>query len=137
MKKILLSPIAVLVTVLALCSSLIACKEQPKVSFETLEAQRQTAIDNSSFNATIYRNNYNPDLKIKARGDSSIKDTCPQGDGWATIDLIDNSGNKVVELKCSTVSSTIACSTTEDFQKRFTDGRCDETLPMPLPKAFK
>jgi len=134
MKKMFLSPIVVVLTIAALCSG---CQEQPKVSFETLEAQRQTAIDNSSFNATIYRNTYNPDLKIKARGDSSIKDTCPQGDGWATIDLINDSGEKIVELKCSTVSSTIACATTADFQKRFTDGKCDDTLPMPLPKAFK
>lgn len=130
MKKTNLSIIfAVLATTIAGCNE--------KASFQTLEANRQTAIDNSTFNANVYRNAYHPDLLIKSRGDSSIKEDCPTGDGWATIDLIDQGGKKMVELKCSTVSASIACLSTPDFQKRYQDGKCDESLPMPLPKAVK
>lgn len=116
---------------------LIACNQQ-EVSFETLETQRQTAIDNSTFNAQTYRAAYAPSLKIKSRGDSSIKDGCPTGDGWATIDLLSaETGAKIQELKCSTVSATIGCMLTTDFNTRYTDGKCDSSIPFPLPKAVK
>lgn len=130
MRKLLLP--AALAAVLALS----ACSD--KVSFETVEAQRATAIDNSGFNAQVYRNAYHPQLVIKARGDSSIDADCPQGDGWATIDLLDQkTGVKQVELKCSTYSASIACMSVEDFQKRYTDGKCDADIPMPIPHVVK
>lgn len=107
-------------------------------SFETVEAQRHTAIDNSGFNAQIYRNAYYPQLLIKARGDSTISEKCAQGDGWATIDLLEpKTGVLQVELKCSTYSDAIACLSTPDFQKRYTDGKCDDTIPVPIPHVVK
>lgn len=114
-----------------------ACSKN-EYSFETVEAQRQTAIDNSGFNAQIYRNSYHPQLVIKARGDSTIDGACPTGDGWATIDLLDSkTGIAEVVIKCSTYSGSIACLSSEDFQKRYTDGKCDATIPMPIPHVVK
>ncbi len=121
---------------LASIMSLSACGD--KVSFDTVEAQRSTAIDNSGFNAQIYRNAYKPDLVIKARGDSTIDAKCPQGDGWATIDLLNKQTGGIVEvIKCSTYSASIACMNVEDFQKRYTDGKCDADIPMPIPHVVK
>lgn len=131
MKKIL----TLIIPCLALLVS--AC-DIDKVSFETLEAQRAMAIANSGFNAQAYRDAYAPTLKIKSRGDSSITEKCPHGDGWATIDLLDpETGAKKLELKCSTVSATIACMPTYEFLTRYTEGKCDKSLPLPLPTIVK
>ena len=116
--------------------SLSACKEKV-VSFDTLEAARSTANDNSKFNAVKYKTENQPDSIVKMRGDSSQKNNCPQGDGWATIDLLNSTGQKIVTLKCSTYSFNLGCYTKKDFDSRSyaqEDGKCNEAVPFPLPK---
>lgn len=126
-----------LLVITGLILLLIGCAAEDDVAFQTYEEQRQTAVANADWNANIYRNTYHKDLKIKSRGDSSIKNGCATGDGWATVDLLTTNGVKAVELKCSTVSSSIACMTTEDFQTRYKDNTCDKELPFPLPKIVQ
>lgn len=116
---------------------------QEKVSWDTQEAARQQALDNSQFNANVFRNATYPNHTLKMRGDSTIGPDCKYGDGWATVDLIPNDGTpgNTIKLKCSTVSSTIGCMTDKDFKDRpqyaNQDGHCNNELPFPLPKILK
>jgi hypothetical protein len=106
-------------------------------SFDVLEQQRSIASENAKFNAVRYRAEYWPTATIYSRGDSTQSKTCPQGDGWASIDLLEQ-GKVVAELKCSTVSGNIACMTGKDFKARAQyaeqDGKCNGELPYPLKK---
>lgn len=76
---------------------------------------------------------------ILARGDSSQQIDCPQGDGWASVDLIDpNTKQPVQKLKCSTVSVNIGCIKEDDFKSRpvyaSQENKCNYTLPKNLKK---
>jgi hypothetical protein len=118
-----------------------SCSKQ-KHSFETQEEARRLARENSEFNAQTYRvSNANVQgLRMVLRGDSSINEECPQGDGWATIDFIDDATNKTITVKCSTVSDTIGCVEKKDFDSRSyakEDGACNDKIPFPLPKIKK
>jgi hypothetical protein len=118
---------------------LTACGE--KASFATLEDSRKQALINAEYNAKKFRssNKKYSGHHILMRGDSSIKPDCPQGDGWASIDLEASNGSKV-SLKCSTVSGTLGCWTKKDFSSRSyanQEGQCDTNLPHPLPKIAK
>lgn len=118
------------------------CKEET-VSFDVTESARKQANENSLFNAQVFRSKH-PNLVeyyISARGDSSQNNTCPQGDGWATTDLIEPTTNKTLVIKCSTVSESIGCMTEEDFRSRESyssqDGTCNNQIPFPIPKIQK
>lgn len=126
--------------------ALSGCGEKPKSSWGEIEAARQQAIENSEFNAKSFRNAYDPNMTIMSRGDSSISPSCPQGDGWATVDLVpaDGTQGKKQVIKCSTVSHVIGsqgCMTEDDFKKRADyanqDGHCNPDIPYPLPKLLK
>jgi hypothetical protein len=123
-------------SILAAALALTACG-QKEVSWNELESQRNIAAENAKFNAVSYRAQYFPAAQIVSRGDSTQAASCPQGDGWASIDLVVN-GGIVAKLKCSTVSSNIACMTDADFKARpqyaGQDGKCSSQLPYPLPK---
>ena len=85
-----------------------------------LETARDVANANSRFNATKWRgeNGYET-AAILARGDSSQQPSCPQGDGWASVDLLDPKTKAVVKpLKCSTYSANVGCIPAEDFRAR-------------------
>ena len=131
MKKVF---VGIIVLLLAACSG-------EKASFETQEQARQTVMENAEFNARVYRDANTPLLKIKMRGDSTISPACITGDGWATIDLVNDSGTTLSKLKCSTVSGTIGCMTETDFKERADyakqDGTCNKEIPFPLPKIVK
>lgn len=122
---------------------LVACGAKD-VSFDTLETARSQGKANAEFNAKMWRaqlKNYAED-SILSRGDSSQTPTCPQGDGWATLDLIAPAGNRRLTLKCSTVSSNVGCRESSDFkQSPFAneDGQCQPTtkVPHPLPNIAK
>lgn len=125
----------------AIASIVIGCGGE-KISWETQEAARQQALDNSDFNAKVFRNANYPKFTIKLRGDSTIGTHCKWGDGWATVDLVPADGTAGdIKLKCSTVSSTIGCLTDEDFKERpqyaNQDGECNKELPYPLPKIMR
>lgn len=120
--------------------AMMGCEGNKKVSFDTLELQRAVANDNSQFNAQKWRaeNGYEK-LNILARGDSSQQANCPQGDGWATVDLIDPlTKQPQLRLKCSTVSANLGCWKEEDFKARSVlssqENSCNTTLPENLKK---
>jgi hypothetical protein len=130
MKKfILLSVVAAAMT---------ACGKQ-EVSFDTLETQRSIANDNSRYNAQKWRaeNGFEKN-NILARGDSTQQAPCPQGDGWASVDLIDAKTKAVeVKLKCSTVSGNLGCYKDEDFKARAVLAKQENTCNNEIPKTLK
>jgi hypothetical protein len=120
----------------ALC--LTACGED-KVSFDTLELQRQIANDNSRYNAQKWRaENGFEVMNILTRGDSTQQANCPQGDGWASVDLIDAKTKAVqIQLKCSTVSGAVGCYKAEDFKARSVLARQENSCNAEIPKQLK
>lgn len=110
-----------------------------KVSFETAEESRKAARENSGFLVRAFRAEAKlEDFDIMLRGDSSITAECPQGDGWASIDLINRKSGETIKMKCSTVSAGMGCMTDTDFKQRKEyanqDGSCNKDIPFPLPK---
>ena len=135
MKKILLiASVAALVT---------ACGKN-EVSFNSLEEAKGTARENAMWNAQKYRQE-NVLLKgwdIISRGDSTQENACPQGDGWATMEFVNPDKNRIVKVKCSTVSANTGCLEDADFKSKpfaSDDGHCQATnkVPYPLPKIAK
>lgn len=122
---------------------LAACGKQ-EVSFNSLEEAKGTARENAMFNAQRYRqeNVLYKGWDIIGRGDSTQDNACPQGDGWATMEFVNPSKDKLVKVKCSTVSGNTGCLEDADFKtKPFAadDGHCQATtkVPYPLPKIAK
>lgn len=117
---------------------LTACGED-KVSFDTLETQRAVANDNSRYNAQKWRaENGHESLNILSRGDSTQQATCPQGDGWASVDLINSQTKQPqVKLKCSTVSGNLGCYKDEDFKARAVLAKQENTCNAEIPKTLK
>lgn len=132
-----------LVSVLVLfvgISLLAACGEE--VSFHTQEQNRNIAIDNANYNMKAFRRTsieYD-DWAIKMAGDSTISHKCAQGDGWASLELINRADHKKrVKVKCSTVSSSKGCMLQTEFNGKSyadEDGVCNTKLPNPLPKIL-
>jgi len=126
------------ITAIFAAVTLAACGKQ-EVSFDTLETQRSIANDNSRYNAQKWRaeNGYET-LNILARGDSTQQANCPQGDGWASVDLIDAKSKAVMEkLKCSTVSGNLGCYKDVDFKARAVLAKQENTCNMDIPKTLK
>jgi hypothetical protein len=127
-----------LVLAFAVMALVVGCEKTPEVSFATQEAARAQVLENAQFNANKWRNEYAAGAKIMMRGDSTISAKCITGDGWVTVDLLNDSGESYKKLKCSSVSGTIGCMTAEDFKARgdysSQDGQCNTALPFPLPK---
>ena len=115
------------------------------VSFDTLETNRGNAKENAAYNAQKFRADspQYANFAIEAQGDSTQSPDCPQGDGWASVRLVDKTNPAIkVALKCSTVSGTIGCVLASDFEKKAyaaEDGRCQavEKVPFPIPKIAK
>ncbi|RKZ86316.1 MAG: hypothetical protein DRQ39_05885 [Gammaproteobacteria bacterium] len=108
------------------------------VSMATAEEQRAIARDNSMLVAKkfISENPMYNAFKVIPNGDSTISRKCPQGDGWASLKLIDTK-NRTVKIKCSTYSIGIGCMTADDFSKKQyaqQDGSCNSDITYPLPK---
>lgn len=134
MKKIITAFLAAIFTIL-----LAACGGD-KVSFDTLETQRSVANENSKYNAQKWRaENGHEAFGILSRGDSTQQANCPQGDGWASVDLTHpQTKQPVVKLKCSTVSGNVGCVKDEDFKARAVlssqENRCNAEIPKTLKK---
>ena len=123
---------------LALALTLTACGKQD-ASFDTVETQRSVANDNSKYNAQKWRaENGFADLNILSRGDSTQQPNCAQGDGWASVDLI-NAKSKAVEvqLKCSTVSGNLGCYLAKDFKERAVLAKQENTCNTGIPETLK
>ncbi len=127
----------------AVLLALVACSKD--VPFDTLETSRKQAKENAEFNARAWRSQLPAmaELSLITRGDSTQAPACPQGDGWATIDVVDPKTAAVrVKLKCSTVSDSVGCRADADFKSSpfaNEDGLCQSTdeVPHPLPKIAK
>lgn len=129
-----------------LAIALTGCGKPDTVAFNTLEDARAQARANAEFNAAAYRSE-NPrmqGLKIVGHGDSTQTNICPQGDGWASISIMNVDKEKATvekyKVKCSTVSASLGCYLESDFQtKPFAkqENSCDTSLPFPLPKIAK
>lgn len=128
---------------LAVAATLPACSGDKKASFSALEDARSMAKANAEWNATAWRANGGYEaFDIISRGDSSQVPECPQGDGWASVDLIAKDKKQTIQLKCSTVSPNIGCLTNPDFKTKpyaQEDGKCQppSKVPYPLPKIGK
>lgn len=129
---------------IATLAALTACGNND-VSFDTLETARKQSKENAEFNAKAWRAQTPTyaQLSLISRGDSTQTPSCPQGDGWASIDLVDpNNPKSKVSLKCSTVSDSIGCRESNDFKSSpfaNDDGTCQATnkVPHPIPKIAK
>jgi hypothetical protein len=131
--------------------ALSGCGKEESVSFNTLESARAQGLENAVTNAKAYvrENPRMAGMDVVGHVDSTQTATCPQGDGWASLSVMKedktrievNSGKTVMEkykIKCSTVSANLGCYLEEDFKsKSFAaqEGKCDATLPFPLPKV--
>ena len=133
-KALLLLPIIGATVVLS------GCKDE--VSFDALEAARSTVNANAHYNATKFRaENGHSELGLLVRGDSSQQNSCPQGDGWASVDLVDaKTKQPMYKLKCSTVSPNVGCMYEQDFKSRTQyssqENKCNDTLPK-VPKKIE
>ena len=110
-----------------------------EVSFDTLETQRSIANDNSRYNAQKWRaDNGFEALNILSRGDSTQQAACPQGDGWASVDLIDpRTKQPQVKLKCSTVSGNLGCYIDSDFKARAVLAKQENSCNSEIPRTLK
>lgn len=125
------------VVIAVMAIMLTACGKD--VSFDTLETQRSIANDNSRYNAQKWRaENGFEKLGILGRGDSTQQANCPQGDGWASVDLIDpQTKAPQVKLKCSTVSGNLGCYKDEDFKARAVLAKQENSCNDDIPKTLK
>lgn len=121
---------------LFLCLAVSACSD--KASHNTVETARGIASENAIFSAQKYRSSAHADWAIVPRGDSTQSRECPQGDGWASIDLMSPDRTRTLKLKCSTYSAGIGCLTAEDFNSRAnlagSENKCSGEVPFPIPK---
>ena len=122
-----------------------ACKGGNKTaSGEELEQQRGVASENASSNASIFLAKspvYNG-WKIAGNAiDSSQNRSCPSGDGWATVSIIDPTLSNQRKIVCSTYSLTLGCQTEQDFNARqglvIQKDTCNAEVPYPLKKVLK
>ena len=132
-----------LLTIIAVAATLTACGKS-EVSFASLEEAKGTARENALWNAQKYRqeNIFYKGWDIVGRGDSSQENSCPQGDGWATMEFVNPNKDRLVKVKCSTVSANTGCLEDSDFKSKpfaSDDGHCQATnkVPYPLPKIAK
>lgn len=130
------------IILISLAALIAACGKE--VGFETLETARTQARDNAEFNVRKWRADTKvaADLDIMSRGDSTQSPDCPQGDGWASVKLVNKDGQEQASLKCSTVSASVGCLLEQDFRKSpysNDDGSCQPMakVPHPLPKIAK
>jgi hypothetical protein len=134
-----------IVTLISLAAAVFLAACSKDVSFDTLETARKQAKENAEYNARAWRSQLPAmaEQSLISRGDSSQTPDCPQGDGWASIDVVNPKNAAVVaKLKCSTVSDSVGCRVDADFKASpyaNEDGRCQPTtkVPHPLPKIAK
>ena len=107
---------------------------------DLLEQQRSTALDNALKNAAGYfamNPRFDSTWKTVGHTDDQINPACPQGSGWAWVNIMHVEG-KTVEKKriwCSTSSASLGCYIEDDFLKgpnAKQAAACDSNLPHPL-----
>lgn len=156
MKKILLA--------LAIAISLTACGKQPEAPptveqqrqanlakaednrklQDMLETQRSTALENASKNAATYfqmNPRFDSTWSRIPHTDDQITAACPQGSGWAWVNIMKVEGKDVQKNKiwCSTSSRSLGCYIDADFVKgpHASEAQgCNTNLNYPLA-SFK
>lgn len=141
MKRIALAFMAAL----SLTLTMAACSGD-KTTPQRLEEARQTAKDNATMNAQLYRAanpRFTGDYSIVSRSDDGQNPDCPQGDGWAQVSIMKVEGKTVdkTSLMCSTYSTNVGCYREEDFNKlpnlAKQNSGCNKDVPFPLPVLQK
>ncbi len=105
-----------------------------------LEQQRSTALSNAQANASAYfaaNPRFDSSWKIMPHTDDYIGPACPQGSGWAWVNImkVENKEVQKKKLWCSTSSSSMGCYIEDDFTKgphAAEATKCDPNLPHPL-----
>lgn len=122
----------------------LAKAEQNRKLQEMLETQRSVALENATKNAATYfaaNPRFDSSWSKIPHTDDQITAACPQGSGWAWVNLMKVEG-KDVEKKtiwCSTSSRSLGCYIDADFKKGPNAGQagtCNADLPYPLA-SFK
>lgn len=109
-----------------------------------LETQRSVALENASKNAATYfqmNPRFDNTWSRIPHTDDQITEACPQGSGWAWVNIMKVTGKEVEKNKiwCSTSSQSLGCYIDADFQKgphARTAAGCNTNLNYPLA-AFK
>jgi len=123
-------------------SALAKSAENAKLQ-DLLEQQRSTALNNATKNAGAYfatNPRFDTTWTKIPHTDDQISPACPQGSGWAWVNIMRVQGKEVEkkQIWCSTSSQSLGCYIADDFLKGPHAGeqsRCDSNLPHPL-KAF-
>ena len=113
------------------------CTVPEGVDFATLEQAQTQASKNAEFNAQIFRGQEMSTWSIIGTSDSSQTEACPQGDGWATLQLLNPDKTQQIDIKCSTVSAALGCMLDSTFKTKpynTSDGKCSTEVPFPIPK---
>lgn len=111
---------------------------------DLLEQQRSTALANATKNAAGYfamNPRFDDSWRKIPHTDDQIGPSCPQGSGWAWVNIMRVQGKEVEKktIWCSTSSESLGCYIEADFKKGPHAGEaetCNSNLPHPL-KAFK
>lgn len=89
---------------------------------DMLETQRSTALENASKNAATYfqmNPRFDNTWSRIPHTDDQITAACPQGSGWAWVNIMKVEGKDVQKNKiwCSTSSRSLGCYIDADFTK--------------------
>ena len=111
---------------------------------DLLENQRSIAAENATKNASTYfaaNPRFDASWSKIPHTDDQITSACPQGSGWAWVNIMKVEGKDVDKktIWCSTSSRSLGCYIESDFVKGPNAGQartCNADLPYPL-KAFK
>ncbi len=111
---------------------------------DMLETQRSVALDNATKNSASYfalNPRFDSSWSRIPHTDDQITAACPQGSGWAWVNIMKVEGKEVQKNKiwCSTSSRSLGCYIEADFMKgphaQEAQG-CNSNLNYPLA-AFK
>lgn len=111
---------------------------------DMLETQRSVALENASKNAATYfqmNPRFDNTWSRIPHTDDQITAACPQGSGWAWVNIMKVEGKEVQKNKiwCSTSSRSLGCYIDADFTKGPHGAEasgCNSNLNYPLA-AFK
>ena len=109
-----------------------------------LERQRDAALENATKNAARYfamNPRFDSSWSRISHTDDQITEACPQGSGWAWVNIMKVEDKNIEKNKiwCSTSSRSLGCYIDADFQKGPHAGQaqtCNTNLNYPL-ETFK
>lgn len=122
----------------------LAKAEENRKLQDMLETQRSTALENATKNASSYfaaNPRFDNTWSKIPHTDDQITAACPQGSGWAWVNIMRVQGKEVEKktIWCSTSSRSLGCYIEADFKKGVHASEaegCNANLNYPLA-AFK